>query len=137
MSPKKKLVFIIISIVALLLISLVTVIALKKFDSGNKGLQSSSSREAKDSPGNEEEVMTGSPSELRQKAINAAEAGEKNKALRYFEAAKVGFQQINDTMAVEEIDTQIDQAKSIPDKADYNDVVTPDSEKSNPDYVSR
>ena len=137
MSAKKKLIFIVISIVVLLLISLVTVIALRKFDPGNKGLQSSSSGEVKNSSGNQEEVMTGSPSELRQKAIDAAEAGEKNKALRYFEAAKLGFQQINNTAAVEEIDTQIDQAKSIPNKIDDNDVVTPESEKSNPDYVTR
>jgi len=131
MSTKKKLFFIGLGGVIVVIISIITVLLLRHFTVG----QASPSKQSQSQTENADNSLNGAPVELRQEGLRLAEQGERDKALQYFNAAKQKFVQANDKAAIEEIDMQIDQARFIPDKDNAPPVYG--GQSSDPGYISQ
>jgi hypothetical protein len=99
---KKTIIFVSVGIVLMVLAAVITVVILNNVDTRQSSNEQTDTRQ-----------LTGPPAELRQKGLEYAASMDKDNALRYFNAAKEGFQKANDTAAVEEIDMQISQAREI------------------------
>ena len=111
MNNKKKLLFIGGGVGIVLVVALSTVILLREYGNGSKGLQTPSSRQTE----NTQQALSGTPAELRSKGLDFIATRNKVEGLKYLNAARTGFNQLGDKVAVEEIDMQIDQARLIPD----------------------
>ena len=132
MNNKKRLIFIGGGVIAALLVALITVLLLRQYDSGSRGLQAGPSQQVEET----QNGLTGSPSELRSKGISYVNENNKDEALKYFKAARTGFEKIGDKAAVEEIDMHIDQANLLPNpsKEKTPDFIVPSED---PNYVTQ
>ena len=132
MNNKKKLLLIGSGVVAALLAAFITVLLLRQYDSGSRGLQAGSSQQVEKTQND----LTGSPSELRSKGIGYVNENNKDEALRYFKAARAGFEKVDDKVAVEEIDMQIEQTRFLTDSSKQKtpDLIVPSED---PNYATQ
>jgi len=112
MNGKKKILFIGLAALVVIGIAIVTVLLLRHFTVGQANPSRQSQSQTENAAGN----LNGTSVELREEGLKLAQQGEREQALKYFNAAKQKFVQANDAAAVEEINMQIDQAQFIPDK---------------------
>jgi len=134
---KKRIIQIGGTVFVVLFVGALTVFALRQLGLGNNGLQSNSSSNNQSDGAQVDTSLSGTPAELRQKGLDTAVAGDKEKALKYFEAAKSGFENSNDSVAIDEINMQIDQLKSTPINTGDNKFVSPESQKNDPSYITQ
>ena len=130
MNTKKKLLVIGAGVAVVLLIAVATVFVLMQLDIGqaNSNQQQTQGEKADD--------LSGTPAELRQKALDFATAGDKDRATKYFNAAKEGFQKANDSVVVEEINMQLDQLQSVKNTEDSQNYIG-DGQQKGGEYYSQ